>query len=87
MPGPEFERIKVLVETEERNIRGYIYKPVEDGGNRLSDYLNAYGDRFLRMVDVEILERGRTYKVEDKQRFVAVSVAAITYITPLEEPK
>jgi hypothetical protein len=80
----EFQRIRVIVETAERTMRGYIYKPKVDERYRLSDFLNTYSDKFLRLTNVEILERGQTHRVGDRQDFVAVSVAAITYIAPIE---
>jgi len=81
----QYQRIKVLVETAERSFRGYVYKPVGDTeASRLSDYLNTYSDKFLRLADVEVTDRGQHYRVGDKQDFVAVSVAAIVYIAPME---
>jgi len=79
----DFHKIKVLVETDERSFKGYVFKPASEE-IRLSDYLNAYGDKFLRMSDVEITDRGQHYRVGEKQPFVAVSVAAITFISPIE---
>ena len=46
----EFQRIKVLVETAERSFTGYIYKPRQGEGYRLSDYLNHYPDKFLPLI-------------------------------------
>ena len=81
----QYQRIKVLVETAERSFRGYVYKPVVDTeAARLSDYLNTYSDKFLRLAEVEIADRGMHYRVGDKQEFVAVSVASIVYIAPME---
>jgi hypothetical protein len=79
------ERIRVLVETGERSFRGYVYKPVKDERFRLSDHLNAYGKDFLCLSDVVIQDRGQQYRAGDKRDFVAISVAAITYVTPLRE--
>ena len=84
METNDFQRIRVIVETAERTMRGHLYKPRGDDHGRLSDYLNRYDDRFLRLADVEILERGQTHRVGDRQDFVAISVAAITYIAPIE---
>ena len=80
----KYERVKVLVETPERSVVGYIHKPVTGEGYRVSDYLNAYGDKFLRLTEAEIVERGQHHRIGDKYEFIAVSVAAITYIAPLE---
>lgn len=80
----EYQRIRVLVETEQRSFKGYVYKPINDENQRLSDYINTYGQRFLRLADVEVTERGQHYRVGDKVPFLAISVAAITYIAPLE---
>ncbi|GAB4277491.1 MAG: hypothetical protein Kow0056_08990 [Coriobacteriia bacterium] len=79
-----YDRIRVVVETDERTLRGTMYKPKSDPHYRLSDFINDYSDKFLRLSDVEILDRGQTHRVGDRQAFVAVSVAAITYIAPLD---
>ena len=84
MEEQDYQRIKVLVETAERSFRGYVYKPKQGESYRLSDYLNHYADKFLRLSDVEITDRGQHYRVGDKQEFVAVSVSSIVYITPME---
>lgn len=84
MEETEYQKIKILVETEQRSFKGYLYKPVTEAAQRLSDYINSYGQRFLRLADVEITERGQHYRVGDKIPFLAVSVSAITYIAPLE---
>ena len=87
MEDQELQRIRVIVETTERTMRGYIYKPKVDERYRLSDFLNTYSDKFLRLTNVEILERGQLHRVGDRQDFVAISVAAITYIAPIEGEK
>lgn len=84
MEDSDYQRIKVLVETAERSFKGHVFKPVADQSYRLSDYLNTYEDKFLRLADVEITERGQHYRVGDNQKFVAIAVSAITYIAPLE---
>lgn len=80
----EYQKIRVLVETAERGFRGYMHKPLDAADQRLSDYINSYGDKFLRLSDVEITDRGLHYRVGDKQDFVAVAVSAITYIAPID---
>lgn|GEM_PF-1839487 len=84
MTNGDFQKIKVLVETAERSFKGYIFKPRREDGFRLSDFLNTYGDKFLRLTDVEITDRGQHYRVGEQIPFVAISVAAITYLAPLE---
>lgn len=79
------ERIKVLVETEARAFRGYVHKPVKDDRYRLSDYLNTIEQSFLCLSDVTIHERGQQYRPGDSHAFIAVSLSAITYITPLDD--
>lgn len=79
-----YQRIRVLVETAERSFKGYVYKPNKPPQLRLSDYLNDYNQSFLRLAEVEVTERGQHYRVGDKQDFVAISVASIVYVTPLE---
>ena len=78
------ERIRVLVETDERAFKGWIHKPVKDDTFRLSDHLNSLGKDFICLSDVQITERGQAYRVGEKRAFVAISVASITYITPME---
>lgn len=79
-----YQKIRVLVETEQRSFKGYVHKPVTEDDERLSDYLNTYGDKFLRLSDVEVTERGQHYRVGDKVPFLAIAVAAITYVSPLD---
>ncbi len=80
-----YEPIRVLVETSERTFRGTIHKPVVDDQFRLSDHLNSYEKNFLCLSEVTVHERGQQYRAGDKCPFVAISLSAITYITPLEE--
>jgi len=81
----DHERIRVLVETDERTFRGYVYKPVKDPKFRLSDHLNSYGKDFISLSDVQITDRGQAYRVGERREFVAIAVSAITYITPLRD--
>ena len=83
--GGHFERVRVLVETSERAFKGYIHKPVSEPAKRLSDHLNDHDKDFVCLSDVQVLERGQNYRAGDKREFVAVSKAAITYVTPLKE--
>jgi hypothetical protein len=80
----EHQRIKVLVETAERSFKGYLYKPIRDERFRLSDWLNSYDKAFINLAEVEVADRGQHYRVGDRQNFVAVQLASITYITPME---
>ena len=85
-PAPSaHERVRVLVETDERTFRGYVYKPVKDERFRLSDHLNSYDKDFICLSEVQVTDRGQSYRVGDKRDFVAVAVAAITYITPIRD--
>lgn len=79
-----YERIRVLVETGERSFRGYMHKPVNDG-MRLSDYINALGKPFVCLSEAQVNDRGQAYRPGEKREFVAISVSAITYITPLKD--
>lgn len=79
------KRIKVMIETPERTIFGNIFKPEKGQRYRLSDHLNSYDRQFICLTDVEIKDRGQHHRVGDKRPFIAVSIAAITYMTPLEE--
>jgi hypothetical protein len=78
------EKVKVLVETAERSFRGTIHKPVIDDRFRLSDHLNTYDRNFICLSDVTINDRGQQYRAGEKCEFVAVSIAAVTYITQIE---
>jgi hypothetical protein len=85
MEETEFQKIRVLVETAERSFKGFLHKPRNTTKDqRLSDYVNSYGDKFLRLSEVEITDRGLHYRVGEKVPFCAVAVSAITYIIPLE---
>ena len=78
------KRIRVLVETAERSFKGFVYKSLKEDGYRLSDHLNDYGKQFICLSEVEVADRGQHYRVGEKRDFCAISVSAITYITPLE---
>lgn len=79
------DKVLVLIETAERTFRGYVHKPRLQDDFRLSDHLNAYDKQFIALSDVTINERGQAYRAGDKHAFVAVSVASITYVTPIED--
>ncbi|TLM78473.1 MAG: hypothetical protein FDZ70_04245 [Actinobacteria bacterium] len=79
------KKIRVVVETAERTILGNIFKPEKGERYRLSDHLNSYDRQFICLTDVEIKDRGQTHRVGDRRPFIAISVTAITYITPLED--
>jgi hypothetical protein len=79
------ERIRVLVETQERDFKGTVYKPVKGADFRLSDHLNAYDRTFLCLSDVHVTDRGQSWAGADKREFIAIAVNAITYVTPLED--
>lgn len=79
-----YERVRVLVETQERVFRGYLSKPKgTDGESRLSDFLNTRDKGFLCLSDVQITDRGQTYRVGERRDFVAIAVAQVTYVTPM----
>jgi len=80
-----YEKIRVLVETAERGFKGFIHKPIDDPPMRLSDHLNNHDKDFVCLSDVQVVERGQSYRVGDRRDFVAVSKGAITYVTPLKE--
>ncbi len=79
-----YERIKVLVETSERSFRGYVYKRKSERF-RLSDYLNTYDKQFICLTEVMVTDRGKEYRVGDKRDFVAISIASITFVTPMAD--
>ena len=76
-------RVHVLVETQERSFRGYMYAPLES--QRLSDYLNAYPKPFLCLDTVKVSDRGKHYATGDTAGFVAIAIASITYLCPLDD--
>ena len=80
----QHEQVRVMVETEQRTFRGVIHKPLKDDSFRLSDHLNEYNRAFLCLSDVTINERAQQHRSGEARPFVAISVASITYITPLE---
>ena len=84
MDDASYQKIRVLVETEQRSFKGYLHKPMTEEGQRLSDYINTYLQRVLSLSDVEVTARGQHYRVGDKVAFLAVAVNAITYIAPLD---
>jgi hypothetical protein len=79
------ERVPVVVETAERTFRGYLYRPLTDSNERLSDYLNNYTRRFLCLSDVAVNDRGQTHRPGEKRAFVAISTTAITYVAPMQK--
>jgi len=79
------ERVPVVVETAERTFRGYLYRPLTDSNERLSDYLNNYNRRFLCLSDVAVNDRGQTHRPGEKRAFVAISTTAITYVAPMQK--
>lgn len=83
MDEGKFERIRVVVETDERTFRGFLYKPVVNENHRLSDYLNDYDRPFLCLSDVAVNDRGQTHRPGEKRDFVAISTGAISYIAPM----
>jgi hypothetical protein len=80
----QHEQVRIMVETDQRTFRGVIHKPLKDETFRLSDHLNEYNRTFLCLTDVVINERGQQYRSGDSHKFVAISVASITYIAPIE---
>lgn len=80
-----YKKIKILAETKERSFKGWVYTPADSDSMRLSDYLNAYPERFLRLADVEVTNRGQHYRVGEHVEFAAVAMEAITFVTPLED--
>ncbi len=83
--GHEYTKSRVMVETAERTFRGFLYRPVEDEGMRLSDYLNDYDRPFLCLADVRVNDRGQTHRVGDERDFIAISVSEIHFITPMRD--
>ena len=83
--GTAQRRVKVMVETAERAIIGYMYRPERGPDFRLSDHLNTYDRLFICLNDAEIKDRGQLHRPGDKRRFIAIAVQAVTFITPLEE--
>jgi hypothetical protein len=81
----DHEKIRVMVETTERTFKGYIHKPVRDERFRLSDHLNTYGKDFICLSDVTIHERAQAFRPGEKRDFVAISTAAIAYITLMHD--
>jgi hypothetical protein len=84
--GPEgYEQVRVLVETEARAFTGTVYKPIKGEDYRLSDYLNTYDRAFLCLTQVEIADRGQSWRVCDTRDFIAIAVSSIIYVTLLRD--
>lgn len=78
-------RVRVMVETAERAMIGFVSKPEKGDGFRLSDHLNSVDKHFICLSDVEIKDRGQAHRPGEKRPFIAIAISAITFITPLEE--
>jgi hypothetical protein len=85
MGEPQGHRIvKVMVETDRRTFVGDVHMTSGDDRYRLSDHLNAYDKNFVCLSNVRVKDRGQEHRPGDQRDFVAISIAAITYVTPLE---
>jgi len=83
MPGLWSE--KIIVITEDYEIKGYVFMPKTGKRNRiLSDILNS-NKRFVAVKDVEISYRKFPEKKAEKQDFIQINLNSIVLLRPISE--
>jgi hypothetical protein len=76
---------KVMVITEDYEIRGYVFMPRTGRKNRvLSDILNG-NRRFVAVKDVEITYRKFPDKQKESQDFIQINLDSIVLLRPIPE--
>jgi hypothetical protein len=83
--GAGYEQVRVIVETSERTFRGFLYKPILDPAQRVSDYLNDYDRPFLCLSDVSVTDRGQAHRPGEKRPFIAIATNAISFVAPMND--
>jgi len=78
------QRVRVHVETDKRTFIGDVYMPLRDARFRLSDHLNEYEKKFLCLSNVRVKDQGQEHRPGEQRDFVAISLSAITYVTPID---
>lgn len=78
---------RVLVITQDYEIRGYVFMPKTGKKNRvLSDILNGT-KRFVAIKDCEVVHRGSTSRKIEKQDFIQLNLNSIILLRPEKLPE
>ncbi|MDD3013473.1 MAG: hypothetical protein PHC34_07190 [Candidatus Gastranaerophilales bacterium] len=82
---PVFWSEKIMIITEDYEIKGYVFMPKTGKKNRLiSDILNS-NRRFIAVKDVEISYRKYPDKKTEKQDFIQINLDSIVLLRPILE--
>lgn len=78
---------RVLVVTQDYEIRGYVFMPKTGKKNRvLSDILNG-NKRFVAIKDCEIVHRNNASRKSEKQNFIQLNLNSIILLRPEKLPE
>lgn len=78
---------RVLVVTQDYEIRGYVFMPKTGKKNRvLSDILNG-SKRFVAIKDCEIVHRNNSSRKSEKQNFIQLNLNSIILLRPEKLPE
>ncbi len=73
---------RVLVITQDYEIRGYVFMPKTGKKNRvLSDILNGT-KRFVAIKDCEVVYRGNSSRKTERQEFIQLNLNSIILLRP-----
>lgn len=83
MPGLWSEKIMVI--TEDYEIKGFVYMPKTGKKNRLlSDILNS-NRRFVAIKDVDISFRKHPDREHEKHEFIQINLDSIVLLRPISD--
>lgn len=78
---------RVLVITQDYEIRGYVFMPKTGKKNRvLSDILNGT-KRFVAIKDCEVVYRGNSSRKAERQDFIQLNLNSIILLRPDKLPE
>ncbi len=78
---------RVLVVTQDYEIRGYVFMPKTGKKNRvLSDILNGT-KRFVAIKDCEVVYRGNSTRKTERQEFIQLNLNSIILLRPDKLPE
>ncbi len=78
---------RVLVITQDYEIRGYVFMPKTGKKNRvLSDILNGT-KRFVAIKDCEVVYRGNSSRKTERQDFIQLNLNSIILLRPDKLPE
>lgn len=78
---------RVLVVTQDYEIRGYVFMPKTGKKNRvLSDILNGT-KRFVAIKDCEVVYRGNSSRKTERQEFIQLNLNSIILLRPDKLPE